>query len=325
MKYRLLVLLTPLLVAFDNAPPWLTADKVLEPDRTFLSPDSPGISYSCYTEGAQEYTVKTDLEVLGNVGDDPVEWASHLKGSLLPTDACDAALCHGTQAEIDAACGVEPPPPPPPPVGDLMLSDYKKVSFVSTGTNASGITVLPNGNLMITRQTVLEIRNPAGAIVSSRSSSQSDLEGIEYSGGLVYAANESPGRAVQYDANGQILSQSGLPFSGAECVAVHNGTVYYGHESTGYILDSQGEIYIDLGKDLAGCASAGGYLVAITSHAWRSSALLKIDTNTWDVVEAVPLPTCDCEGVAFSDDLSRMYIIQEASRGGGAGYTIYER
>jgi hypothetical protein len=63
----------------------------------------------------------------------------------------------------------------------------------------------------------------------------------------------------------------------------------------------------------------------VTSHAWRSSAIHKIDTDTWQVVETMPLPDCDCEGIAFTDDLSLMYIIQESSRGGGSGYTIYER
>jgi hypothetical protein len=101
--------------------------------------------------------------------------------------------------------------------------------------------------------------------------------------------------------------------------------VYYGHESTGYIVDAQVNIHIDLGQDLAGCVSAGDYLIAVTSHAWRSSQIHKIDTATWEVVETRPLPTCDCEGIAFSEDLNRMYIIQEASRGGGSGYTIYER
>lgn len=325
MKYRLLILLTPFLLAFDNAPSWMTAGKLLNPDRSFTSPDSTSVSYSCYSEGSDTYTVKSDLNVLADIGNDPSNWTHHLEESLLPVDACDAALCYGSQAEIDAACGVEPPPPPPPPVGELSLADYSPVSFVSTGSNASGITVLPNGNLMITRQTILEIRTQSGEIVSSTPSLQSDLEGVEYSGGLIYGANESPGRTVQYDINGQLLGQSSLAFSGAECIAVHNGTVYYGHESTGYIADAQANVLIDLGQDLAGCASAGGYLVAVTSHAWRSSTIFKIDTNTWEVVEALPLPTCDCEGVTFSSDLSRMFIIQEASRGGGSGYTIYER
>jgi hypothetical protein len=327
MNYRLLVLSTPFLLAFDNAPNWMTADKLLNPDRSFTSPASSSVSYSCYTEGSGTYTVKSDLDVLADIGDDPGNWAHHLEESLLPVDACDVALCHGSQAEIDAACGAEPPPPPPPPppVGELSLADYSPVAFVSTGSNASGLTVLPNGNLMITRQTVLEIRTQSGEILGTMPSSQSDLEGIEYSGGIIYGANESPGRTVQYDISGQPLGQSNLPFSGAECIAVHNGTVYYGHETTGYIADAQANVFIDLGQDLAGCVSAGGYLVAVTSHAWRSSAVLKIDTNTWEVVEAMPLPICDCEGIAFTADLSRMFIIQEASRGGGSGYTIYER
>jgi hypothetical protein len=327
MKYRFLILVTPLLVAFDNAPSWLTANKLLNPDRAFVSPDSPEIGYACYTEGDDSYTVKNNLSALAAIGTDAANWTTRLEESLLPTDACDVAICHGSQAEIDAACGAEPPPPPPPPppVGELALSDYSSVTFVSTGPDASGIALLPDGNLMITRQTVLEIRNEAGQLLSSRASSQNDLEGIEYSGGLVYGVNESPGRAVQYDVSGQILGQSNLPYSGAECVAVHNGVVYYGHESTGYIADAQANIYIDLGQDLAGCVSAGGYLIAVTSHAWRSSQIHKIDTATWEVVETRALPTCDCEGIAFSADLSRMYIVQEASRGGGSGYTIYER
>lgn len=327
MKYRLLILATPMLVAFDNAPGWLTADKLLNPDRAFVSPDASDVGYACYTEAGDSYTVKNDLSVLSSIGSDPVNWMSRLQESLLPTDACDVAICHGSQAEIDAACGTEPPPPPPPPppVGELKLSDYTSVAFVSTGADASGITVLPDGNLMITRQTVIELRSEAGQLLASGPSSQNDLEGLEYSGGIVYGVNESPGRTVQYGVDGQTLGQSNLPFSGSECVAVHNGTVYYGHESTGYIADAEVNIYIDLGRDLAGCVSAGGYLIAVTSHAWRSSQIHKIDTATWEVVETRTLPTCDCEGIAFSEDLSRMYIIQEASRGGGSGYTIYER
>lgn len=324
LKSRCLLLSVPFLVAFDNAPTWLTADKLLNPDRAFTDPEDPGVSYACYTEGSSTYTVKNDLGILAGIGDDPGNWRETLEQSLLSTDACDEALCHGTQAEIDEACGVEPPPPPPP-AGELRLSDYSPGAFVSTGNDASGITVLPDGKLLITRQTVFEIRSESGQLLSTKSTQIGDLEGVEYSGGIVYGVNESPGHNVQYDVNANVIGDSGLPYSNIECVAMHNGRLYYGVEAAGVIADAQANVYIDLGRDLAGCASAGGYLVAVTSHAWRASTIHKIDTDSWQVVESRSLPDCDCEGIAFTPDLSRMYIIQESSRTGGSGYTVYHR
>lgn len=327
MRYRYLLASMPFLVAFDNPPSWLTAEKLVNPDSTFTLPESPEVGYACYSQGSDNYTVKGDLDVLDDIGANPADWPAILESALLPTDACDAALCHGSQQEIDSACGSEPPPPPPPPPppADFKLSNYSVESFVPTGPDASGIAVLPDGNLMITRQTILEIRSPEGELLESRSSEGNDLEGLEFFDGLVLGINESPGFHVRYDVNGALLDYKALSFSNGECIAVHEGKVYYGVEAAGLIGDAQQNIYIDLGRDVSACTSAGGYFIAITSNPWRQSTIYRIDTATWKVVESLPLPTCDCEGVAFSHDLSRMYIVQEPSRGGGGGLTIYTR
>lgn len=246
--------------------------------------------------------------------------------------ACTAAqvIADPSQSTVTVDCveewqvtPYEAPSLPPPPSASFALSDFVAGPFISTAGDSSGITYLPNGNLMITLQTQLQVLTAGGQVLSTRSASANDIEGLEWVDGKVLAANEDRGLHMEYAEDGTQLDFSALPFNNIECVAHLDGVTYYGTEHDGQILDASGTPFIDLGKDLAGCTFSGGYLLAITSHAYRDSTWHKVDTETWTVVDQRPLPDGNWEGISCRGN--RCVVIREESPKSASGFQIYDR
>ncbi len=221
-----------------------------------------------------------------------------------------------------------PSPPPPPessvkPYRKLALADYSAGAFVQTAGDASGVAYMEDGTLMIALQRQVQLVTESGKVISTAGSGTNDLEGLELVNNSVIGANESPGRLMKYSARLQSSVDKNLSIRNIECIAEHNGVVYYGLENSGQIVDETGRVYVKVGRDLAGCTFFEGALLVVTSHPYRASMWSRVDPVSWKVIESRRLAKGNWEGVSCREN--SCVIIREASAFGEAGFQVWSR